>query len=705
MWSRVPLLRLLIPFVAGLLAPACMQLHGGFLQICILAFPLLAGGFLYRFLYGYRSRWLHGMFIILFMFGFGLYLTEKVSTRQDRQLHAVSDSKQMFLLQLNEAFEMRERSCRAKADVLACLGRDSCTRIDAGLMLYIEPDPSLAGVLPGSLMLVRAELQTVKPPANPDEFDYRKYLAHNGIFHSTFLSKNEWRILKASPRMSLIRHAGRFRLKLLSKLKANGIVDKHFGIASALLLGEDSYLDDGVRDIYARAGAMHILCVSGLHVGVIFLVLNTLLGFMKRSRLGRYLLPPVLMACIWSYALLTGLAPPVSRASCMISFFIIGNMMGRHKNAYNTLAASAMLLLMLDPRVLYSAGFQLSYSAVLGIISLQKPLEKLFFFRYVFFDRVWAITTVSIAAQVGTLPVVLYYFHQFPLYGLITNLIVIPLSSLIIYTGILLLILPLSMVSAWVAMAFRFLLHTMDTGVNLVESIPYGMLENIVIDLPAAILLALLICCISALLISKKNIFLILGSMCLLLLSLERLQTKYANLTQRSFVVYSVRGHSAYDCIDGTTHHFYADPALFLAPGKISYSIEPHWLARGLKNSFIDTLHIQMVHSAWTMPNGQCFKVMVWHGPFPHCHPPDEKPAPEYLILRGSCPFEMELVFDWLDPGLVIIDSSVPPWVKAPEGDGRFWDVREKGAFLSSEFRPACPPQAGKPAGRVPGSE
>jgi len=685
MWSRVPLLRLLLPFATGLLSPACIYLQGGLIQICILAFPVLAGGLFYRYLYGYRSRWLHGLFIILFMFACGQYLAGKVNARQDRQLSAVSESEQMYLVQLNEAFEIRERSFRAKADVLACLDGDSCTRIDAGLMLYTEPDPALAGVLPGGQMLIHAGLQVVKPPSNPDEFDYRKYLARKGIFHSVYLSTDEWKILCTSPQMSLFAHAERFRLKLLDKLKANGILGKHFGIASALLLGEDSHLDAGTRDVYARAGAMHILCVSGLHVGVIFLVLNTLLGFLKRSSLGRSLLPPVLMVSIWSYALLTGMAPPVSRASCMISFFIIGNMMGRHKNAYNTLAASAMLLLMLDPRVLYAAGFQLSYSAVLGIISLQRPLEKLFCFRYKLIDRIWSITTVSIAAQVGTLPVVLYYFHQFPLYGLITNLIVIPLSSIIIYSGILLLILPVSMASAWVAEAFKMLLCTMDAGVNLVESIPFGMAEEIMIGFPAAILLAFLICCISAFLISKKNIFLIMGVLCLLLLSLNSLQTKYSKLTQRSFVVYSVRGHSAYDCINGTTHHFYADSLLLHSPDKVNYSIRPHWLAKGLKRSFIDTLNAQIDHAAWTLQHGQCQHIIFWTGPFPHCLPPVKKPAPAYLILRGECPINIKQLFDWFDPGLVIIDSSVPPWVKVPEGDGRFWDVREKGAYVSAE--------------------
>jgi len=685
MWSRIPLVRLLIPFLSGVLAAEWIALPVDLTVVFMVAIPLLAGSLFYSFLYGYRTRWVQGFFIIIFMAGYGWYLPGKLEAYRLVKEDVIPSGDITCLIQINKGFEMRERSCRTRAEALSCLQGDSVRRLQASLMLYAEPDSSLSKIPPGSLLLVRGKMRLLNSPANPNEFNYRKYLARRGIFHSMYIKSDQYRLLDSLPDISLLIRAEGVRMKLLDKLKANGVEGKYFGISAALLLGEDSHLDADIRDVYARAGAMHILCVSGLHVGVVFLVLNTLFGFLRRIKPGRFILPPLLLLCIWSYALITGMAPPVSRASCMISFFIAGNLLGRHKNAYNTLAASAILLVIFDPQVLFSAGFQLSYTAVLGIISLQKPLENLLYFKYKLFARIWSITTVSIAAQLGTLPVVLYYFHQIPLYGLITNLIVIPLSSFIIYSGMLLLLLPItSIVSTWVSEVFQFLLRVMDTGVCFVESIPFGMATNIVLDLPAVMLMAFLIALFSAFLISKRKYFLILAMVCFLAFSLLRLHTKYVDQTQQSFVVYSIRGHSAYDFINGTTHHFYADSLLLCAPGKIDYSIRPHWLARGMKNTIFDTLHAPTDYDTWVIQKGHCYNVCIWQGPFPHCHPPENKPGPAYLILRGNCPFELLKVFDWFNPGLVIIDSSVPPWVITPGGDGRFWDVREKGAFVSS---------------------
>jgi len=688
MWSRVPLLRLLIPFVCGLLIPAYSHLHISAALLFILAIPVFAGGMFYRHIFGFRSRWVYGLFIIIFMIVSGCYFAGKTVEWKERQISIINSEEHLYLIKLEEAFILRERSCRARAEVLASYDSASCSMLEAGLMLYIETDSSLPNLPPGSFMLIQAQIQLVRPPANPEEFDYRSYLARKGIFHSTYLRKKQWKLLDTLPEQSLMNIAQGFRMKLIDKLKAGGIDGKYFGISSALLLGEDSNLDADVRDVYARAGAMHILCVSGLHVGVIFLIISALLRPLKRLKPGRAMLPLILMGCVWSYALLTGLAPPVGRASCMISFFIIGNVLGRHKNVYNTLAASALLMMMLDPEVIFGAGFQLSYSAVLGIISLQKPLENLLYFRYKLPARIWSITSVSIAAQIGTLPVVLYYFHQFPLYSLITNLIVIPMSSVIIYSGILLLILPTSSIAGiFIARTFKLLLHIMDSGVNMVERIPYGLAEGIFVDLPMAIMISLMIFFFSVFLMNRRKWFLLTGLLILLSFSLYRLNAAYSVQKQEHFIVYSVRGHSAYDCIRGSQHHFYADSLLLASHGKISYSISPSWLVKGLEDPIVDTISKQMINAKCDMLIGTRFRILSCQGHFPHCHPPREKQKSDYLVLSGKCPFDLEDVFKWFSPGLVIIDSSVPPWVKATKGDQRFWDVRQQGAFVSSEYK------------------
>jgi competence protein ComEC len=294
-------------------------------------------------------------------------------------------------------------------------------------------------------------------------------------------------------------------------------------------------------------------------------------------------------------------------------------------------------------------------------------------------DKIWAITAVSIAAQAGTLPVVLFYFHQFPLYSLITNLIVIPLSSLIIYAGILVFILPSHTVIIEAASYLLNLLVTlMDAGVGFVEHIPYGMLEGIYINLAMAVLLALFIGMISVALVARKKQALIMGLVVLLTFSLYRTRHHYHALLQEVFVVYAVRGHSAYDVIQGTDHIFYADSTLHASPGKIDYSIAPNWLTLNLNNPTPQTLNAK----PYTL-NVKRKKVLAWHGDLPSA-PPEKKLQLDYLILRGKIEFDPADVFLYFDPTLVILDSSVPPWIKAPEGVGRFYDVRKSGAFVSN---------------------
>jgi len=384
MWSRIPLVRLIIPYIAGIIlaAGAGLSISPGIRVLWVFAILVFVGGIFYGVLFSYRSRWLFGSFIILFVFSCGYLFTGRMKTKGDNALAEIPVAERLYLARLDESFTMRERSCRGMLTLISVRDSIAWRDVNVKAMVYTERDSSLLQFTEGTYVLIMARIEEVKPPANPGEFNYKEYLARKGIFHSTYLKSGQWYVSDSSAELELLQYASSLRRSLLEKLYKNGITGGHFGISSALLLGEDSQLHADIRDVYARAGAMHILCVSGLHVGVIFIVLNSIFGFLKRFRPGRLLFPVLPDACIWFYALITGLAPPVVRASCMISFFILGNSMGRQKNVYNTLAASALLMLFLDPYVLFGAGFQLSYTAVLGIVSLQKPLNSLFYFKY-----------------------------------------------------------------------------------------------------------------------------------------------------------------------------------------------------------------------------------------------------------------------------------------------------------------------------------
>lgn len=694
MWSQMPLVRLIIPVIAGILLAeyAGNKLHIPEYFIIVTGLLAVAGSFFYGLMFGYKRRWIFGLLIMIFMTGYAYRITNGIRSLEDKRIAEINDSTRIYLGVVEHAFQLRERSCKGVVRLLAVADSLKITAQQGMLVVYTQPDSVLSTIETGSMLIMQAGINRLKPPANPSEFDYRNYLSRKGIYHSAFLQKGQWEITDHKTAFRLRSFAEGIRKKLLQKLTENGIKDDHFGVSAALLLGQDDYLNNQLREMYASAGAMHILCVSGLHVGVIFLVLNFLLGFLKHVPAGTVLLPVVLIFSIWMYALITGLAPPVMRASIMISFIILGNMLKRHKNVYNTLAASAFLMLLFNPFVLFSAGFQLSYTAVLGIVSLQKPIYRMVYIKYKLPDKLWALTAVSIAAQLGTLPVVMYYFHQFPVYSLLTNLFVIPLSSLIIYAGLFLFLMPsLPYITGTAAMLLDSLILLMDYGISFIEALPYGVIRNISIDMVMLSGLYLIIISLALFFMRKKNTFFILALSLIFLFSCYRAAMNYRREIQQQFIVYQVNGHSAYDVVRGRQHCFYADSLLLQTEAKINYSIRPNWLNIGLDSA--EVIQLPSLDEQKRYP-GECsivptawLRVAVWTGRLPPCHPPKNKFKTGILILRGKCPYDFGDLLKWFDPGTIILDASVPPWVNAPEGDHRFWVVRDQGAYMNQTSR------------------
>jgi competence protein ComEC len=208
-------------------------------------------------------------------------------------------------------------------------------------------------------------------------------------------------------------------------------------VASAIMLGYRDYMNADIVQAYASSGALHVLSVSGLHVGVLFLALQFLLQWMDKYRQLKWVKVLLVLAVMFFYAVLTGLSPSVLRAVVMFSFFVIAKAINRDNNMYNVLGISCLLLLFWNPYLITEVGFKLSYLAVLGIVVLYPILQPLLTFKNKLLKGAWSITCLSIAAQIATFPISLYYFHQFPNLFLISNLIIIPASDFVLYLGML----------------------------------------------------------------------------------------------------------------------------------------------------------------------------------------------------------------------------------------------------------------------------
>ena len=273
----------------------------------------------------------------------------------------------------------------------------------------------------------------------PHEFDYKGFLAKKGIFYRQFLRQN-LKVLPLQNELQLGDWIGQFRRKLSDLITSHVSIPESRQIAKALLLGEKSELDRDTKEAYAQTGTMHILAVSGLHVGIIYAILLFPLRYIRLGSKPKILYLLLVLGIIWLYAALTGFSLSVIRAASMFSLFTLGDMRKRKPSSWNLWAFSAMLILVLDPGALWEVGFQLSYAAVAGILAINPLLVHLWIPKSKILDYFWQLATVSVSAQLATFPLSIFYFHLFPSYFLPANLLVIPLSFLAMMGGILLLI-------------------------------------------------------------------------------------------------------------------------------------------------------------------------------------------------------------------------------------------------------------------------
>lgn len=272
------------------------------------------------------------------------------------------------------------------------------------------------------------------------QFNFKNYLANKRIYHQIVLDEQD--IIKIKPYRSsdILSASLDYKNQLIKILRSNVSDDQVFNLAAALLLGERTQIDEEIVKSYSDTGTIHIISVSGLHVGIIFIILQKILNIIPYVKRSKILNTFIVITSIWFYSLLTGLPASVVRSSIMISFMIIGKYINKKANPINHVAASALFMLSYEPNYLFDIGFQLSYLAVIGILYLQKSIENIIQFKNKVYRSIWIMCSVSISAQLFTLPLCLFYFHRFPNYFLLANIIAIPLSSIALYSSVAMLI-------------------------------------------------------------------------------------------------------------------------------------------------------------------------------------------------------------------------------------------------------------------------
>lgn len=333
--------------------------------------------------------------------------------------------------------------------------------------IYLQKSPQSENLLPGDNLIVRAGFKDI-------EYPYSEYMQKKQIYRSAYLPDGKWTLYKDAPNgMKLKRSAVVIRQKLERFFDDSVFTTQERGVAKALLLGDNSEMDKEVQRTYRTAGVVHVLCVSGMHLGIVAYVISAFFSFLKGKR-QKFIRFFIVCLFLWFYAYITGLSPSVCRAACMFTFAQAGFCFGRRTSIYRSLVLSAWVLLLISPQWLFNVGFQLSYLAVVGIVTFVPKRYPAFIDNRRWLKKVIAFSFVSIAAQCATSPICMYYFHSFPVYFWLGNAIVSPLSSVLLPVGLIACIISLCgpFLSAYLAQALHFGIALMNGVVAQIDKLP-----------------------------------------------------------------------------------------------------------------------------------------------------------------------------------------------------------------------------------------
>lgn len=400
-----------------------------FLSACLVVIAFICFFF-------YRTRTDNHAFIFFTAIGFILCGAILIQARNGAvsniQLSKIYQEGDLLLVKLRDAGNSDKEWKKMTGDIRRIYKDHHEISINEPLVLFVQKNNF--GCESGDIILVSTKLNKIENPGNPGEFDAKNYWNKKGFQFMTFVGEDQYRIISHAEPNRILNKLNSIREYLKKSLEDN-LEGQELAIALALILGDKSLLDVETTTSFTNTGAMHVLAVSGLHIGIIMQILMALFGNFPKliSKRNAVILVVVIM---WIYAIITGLSPSVLRAVFMFTVLAIAQLRGKNYNSINSLFFTAFVLMLVDPFTLFDIGFQLSFLAMLGIFLLYKPIEQLVYIENKWLRKVWQGTAIGFGAQLLTTPLSLYYFHQFPNYFVLTNIGLMASSGLILGTGI-----------------------------------------------------------------------------------------------------------------------------------------------------------------------------------------------------------------------------------------------------------------------------
>ncbi|MDA3868329.1 MAG: ComEC/Rec2 family competence protein [Salinivirgaceae bacterium] len=670
-----PIIRLLIPFLAGLISAMSIKLapssHIDYLIWVLVAAYIIISTRKYSHI---RNRVCDLLLIALF-FSLGV---DKGSLKE---LDVATFSKPVvMLLQLTDYPDSTANSVKLQTTMVQTYGDSVWKNRNAGATIYMENTKEAAELEVGEYIYAYAKPDIIENKNNPGEFDFKSWAATNGVYYQFYLSADKWEKTTQRQSFQLIIELKKLRRKLFDYYRGSGMSSSELAVFSALTLGDKSMLDHDLRQGYASAGLMHILAVSGLHVGIIYVIVLYLFKPVASTKWGKRLRFIVSICILWGYAMLTGLSPSVTRAATMFSVFVAGDLAGRKYAVYNSMALAAFLLLFHTPEIITNVGFQMSFLAVFGIVTFFPHIKRWLYFKHGFLRKGWELIAVSLAAQAITTPLALSYFNQFPLLFLLSNILMVPLATGLMYLFVaMVLAIPFPAIATPIGILANWLTYGMNYFANWVNNLDWATVRGIHLTLSQMLLLyaILFLMGLWGVRTSYKNLK--LSFYALLLFALVTGINQYQIANTNSLTVFNTDRHALFMQRAGKKYTIYNSGDKQDA----RWYTKPIITTFGLEKNNKDSLP----QSASILWFGNSQKRGIFYNT--ETMPPKNPLSYHWLILSEKSPYNLKKLLSKINTQTIIVDATVSrfklqKWREqiAPLNI-HIYDIQKRGAFIA----------------------
>ncbi len=626
----------------------------------------------------FKLRWLFGCGVFLFFIGAGLFIAQNFDSKTE---FSALDKSGIFELEVKNVPAEKAKSFAIEVTALQ-FAADSIHFLSAkgNALLYLAKAEEAENLCVGDRILVATTFSVPKKNSNPEGFDFSEYLRRKGLRATAYADSLHWQKSYAETGFSIIQLAHDFREKLLNVYKEQQIDDDEFAVLGALTLGYTDEISSELYLSYSNSGALHILSVSGLHVGIVYVIFTFLLSFLDKTSQTRFSKSLIIIALLWSYAIITGLSPSVMRASLMFSIVAFGEIFRYKSKIYNSIFFSAFLLSLINPNYIFDISFQLSYMAVLGIVFFQPKIKGLFSFKNRFYNWCWDLFCVSVAAQIVTFPLGLFYFHKFSNHFLLTNFIAIPISTAIIYLAVLLFIVsPIPLLASWVGFALKCLLKAQNESIIFVDHLPFSIFQTWISETDILLFFAAIVC-FTLFLMRKRALLLLLGLGSILCIQIGDLWRFYKGINNTQLIVYEDNKSTTIDFIQPNRHCFFTTDSV---RGKML--VEDFWL----KYDYEEPLFVEKSPKC---ENGffhfEGKQICVITNDFYSRKIASVKLPVDYLIVGNRSKISDREIANLFIPKEIILDGSISTYraekIKqyCEANEIKFHSIAEKGAWI-----------------------